>query len=143
MSSTDTQPDEAGAKPSTPEETPKAQHAFSRVTRDISDTELASPGARKLLLELLRRAEVEGAALASVRDRLNSADISNAKLEEQLKVRVANKVISMGCLAVGAAAIGYAPGLWSDTNHPSAAPFCLGFGIVLICVAIWAEVIRK
>src|ERR1700690_4227555 len=116
MLSSDAQPDEAGSKPITGEETPKSHRAFSRLKRELSDEELGSPGFQKLLLDYLAQADDENAALKSYRDRFHEADKRNGVLEKKLKTDTAAEVISMGSLAVGAAALGYAPSLWS-TSH--------------------------
>ena len=141
MPSSDVQPDEAGSRPITGEETPKSHRAFSRLKRELSDEELASPGVQKLLLDYLAQADDENATLRSYRDRFHEADKRNGVLEEKLKINTAAEVISMGSLAVGAAALGYAPSLWPTTPHGSY--FLLASGIVLIGVGILAKVVRR
>ena len=140
MPSFDTQPDEAGSNPITGEETPKSHRAFSRLKRELSDDELGSPGVQKLLLDYLAQAEDENATLKSFRDRFHEADKRNGVLEEKLKIDTSAEVISMASLAVGAAALGYAPSLW-PTPHDG--PFALTFGTVLIAAGILAKVIRR
>ena len=140
MPSFDAQPDEAGSRPITGEETPKSHRAFSRLKRELSDEELASPGVQKLLLDYLAQADDENATLRSYRDRFHEADKRNGVLEEKLKINTAVEVISMGSLAVGAAALGYAPSLWFT---PHGGQFVFAFGTVLIGVGILAKVIRR
>jgi hypothetical protein len=138
--SSDAQPDEAGSKPIVGDETPKSHRAFSRLKRELSDEELSSPGVQKLLLDYLAQADDENATLKSYRDRFHDADKRNGVLEEKLKTNAATEMISVGSLAVGAAALGYAPSLWST---PHGGLFALAFGTVLIVVGILAKVIRR
>jgi hypothetical protein len=141
VQTSDAQPDEAGSKPIPVEETAKSHRAFSRLKRELSDEELSSPGVQKLLLDYLAQADNEIAALKAFREQFHEADKRNGVLEEKLKINSAAEVISMGSLAVGAAALGYAPSLWSSTTHSG--PIALAFGIVLIIVGILAKVIRR
>ena len=136
----DIQPDEAGSKPITPEEAPKSHRALSRLKRELSDDELASPGVLKLLLDLLERAESENAELRSLREKYHQAEKRNGVLEEKLKTNTAVDAISMGCLAVGGAALGYAPSIWSSQLMGLIA---LLFGIVVTGVGIAAKVVRR
>lgn len=140
MPNPDAQPDEAGSKPITGDETPKSHRAFSRLKRELSDEELGSPGVQKLLLDYLAQADEENATLKSYRDKFHDADKRNGVLEEKRKTNSASEAISIGSLAVGAAALGYAPSLWST---PHGGYFALAFGAVLVSVGILAKVIRR
>jgi hypothetical protein len=138
MAETDLQPNDAEAKVTDPAETPKAHRAFDRLKRELSDDELASPGVHKLLLETLARAEDELSTLRAFRDKFHSADKGKGILEEKLKVRRASEAVSMGSLAVGSAALGYAPILTSTAYGGWVA---VAFGTVLIGVGIYAKVV--
>lgn len=134
----ETQPDEAGAQP-VAANTPKSRRALSRLKRELTDEELGSSGVQKMLLESLERAEEENSDLKSFRDKYYQADKLIGIVQEKLKVSVASEVVSMGSLAVGAAALGYAPSLWQ--TQPSGW-IVLTFGAVLTVVGIVAKVIR-
>jgi hypothetical protein len=139
MLQADIQPDEAGSRPTPTDETPKSRHALDRVTRELSDEELNSPGARKLLLDRLSQEEDEISSLKSFRERFHEADKRNGVLEEKLKKDTAVEVISTGTVAVGAAALVYAPELWS---HQPGGWIALAFGAILTLVGIAAKVMR-
>jgi hypothetical protein len=134
------QPDEAGSKPITTEEAPKSHRAFSRLKRELSDDELNSPGVQKLLLDYLAQADEEITTLKSFRDRFYETDKKNGILQEKLTANDAAEVVSTGSIAVGAAALGYAPSLW--TSQPTGW-LALTFGAVLTVVGISAKVIRR
>lgn len=140
MQSMDTQPNEVGSRPITVEEAPKSHRAFSGLKRELSDEELSSPGVPKLLLDYLAEANNDNATLKSFRDRFHEADKRNGVLEEKLKINAAAEAISMGSLAVGAGAMGYAPSLWST---PHGGPIVLTFGAILTIIGILAKVIRR
>ena len=93
-----------------------------------------------MLLDYLAQADDENATLRSYRDRFHEADKRNGVLEEKLKINTAAEVISMGSLAVGAVALGYAPSL---SSVPHGGQFAVAFGAVLIGVGILAKVIRR
>lgn len=132
------QPDDSGAKPVSSQE-PKTRRALSRLKRELTDEELNSSGVPKLLLDSLERAEEENAELKSFRDKYYESDKQKAILGEKLKTRVALEIVSTGCVAVGAAAIVYAPVGW---EHQPNGEIALGFGIVMTIVGIVAKVVR-
>jgi hypothetical protein len=136
----DTQPDEAGSKPITAEDVPKSRRALSRLKRELSDDDLASPGVQKLLLDSLERIEEENAGLKSLREKYHQADKQNGVLEEKLKTSTSVEIVSMGSLAVGAAALGYAPSAWA--SQPTGW-IALSFGVVLTAFGIAAKVVRR
>lgn len=134
----DVQPDEAGAQP-TESRTPKARRAFSGLKREVTDEELSQSGTQKLLLDTLERAEEENNTLKSYRDKYYKADRELAVVQEKFKTNTAAEVLSTGTIAIGGAALAYAPELF---KHEPAGTFCVVFGIVLIGVGIAAKRIR-
>lgn len=140
MTISDTQPEESGSKPVTVEDAPKAHRAFSRLKRELSDEDLASSGVQKLLLDYVAQADDEIAVLKSFRDKYYEADKRNAVLGEKGKVNIASEVISTGTIAIGAAAMAYAPSIWD--KQPTGA-IALLFGIALTVVGIGAKVIQR
>jgi len=138
MASNEVQPDEVGAEPVSISE-PKVRRALASLKRELTDEELASPGVQKLLLDLLQRAEEENVALKRFRDKYYESDKQKGILEEKLKRRVALEVISTAGVAVGAAAIVYAPVAWA---HEPGGAILLGFGLILTIGGVAAKGIR-
>jgi hypothetical protein len=139
MPSPEIQPDETGSKPVASDETPKTHRsAFARLTRELSDEDLDSPGARKLLLDRLAEAQDEIAILRSFRERFHEADKYNGMLQEKLKANTAAEVISVGALTIGAAIAGLTPTLW---KYQPDGWLCLGLGVALIVIGVVAKVI--
>jgi hypothetical protein len=132
------QPDDTGASPSlTPEN--KTGRALSRLKRELTDEELASPGALKMILEEIERQREENIALQSYRDKFYESDKQRAVMGEKIKSRLSVEIISTACLAIGAAAIGYAPAVWKA--QPSGW-IALAFGGVLMIAGIVSKAIK-
>src|ERR1043166_5032236 len=96
-------PDE---EPARPRETainlaPKGRQSLSRLRRELSDEELASPAVQRLLVEELETLEKEKAELLGYRDRFHAADKEVAILQEQKARSLAGEIISTACLDVG------------------------------------------
>jgi len=138
VSMNELQPDDAGATPATLPSN-KVGRALSRLKRELTDDELSSPGAQKLLLQELERLLDENGALQSYRDKFQVSDKQLAVARESLKRNVAAEVVSGGCLVIGAAALGYAPAAWS--SQPSGW-IALTFGAVLVVCGIVAKAIK-
>lgn len=133
------QPDESAAQVLGFMQAPKPRRALSRLKRELSDEELGSTGVQKLLLDSLEQAREENSELKSFRDKFYECDKQVGVLKEKFKTDVAVEVVSIGSLAIGAAAIVYAPVAWA---HQPDGWIALGFGIVLTIVGIVAKVIR-
>ncbi len=115
-------PERADLEPEVRPEEPEAPatkglRAFSRLRREVSEEELTSPGAVRLLLAHLDRTDEQVAELAGYRDRFYQADKERAILQERLKTKIAAEIIFATCLTVGAALIGFSPGLWSTAPY--------------------------
>ncbi len=132
------QPDESGAKPV---ETPvfKTRKALSRLKRELSEDDLATPGVQKMLVEELERAEEENRELEAFRNKFYTADKNLAVSEEKQKHWLSMEIISTGCIAIGAAALVYVPEAWKTQPNGWIA---LIFGGVLTLVGIVAKAIR-
>jgi hypothetical protein len=61
-------------------------------------------------------------------------------LEQKSRVSTAHEVISMSCITVGGAAIGYAPSIWS--SQPTGV-IALVFGVVLVVGGVVAKAIKS
>jgi hypothetical protein len=133
------QPDEAGAKPVTTPLAPKTRKALSRLKRELSDEELASPGVQKMLVEELEKVEEEKSDLSMFKEKFHQADKDLAVLKEKHRRYISAEIISGACLAVGAAALGYAPNVWA---HQPSGWLAVAFGVVLTVMGIAAKAIR-
>lgn len=140
MPTTDFQPDEAGSNPVITDESPKSRRAFASVTRELSDEDLRSAGVQKLLLDYLERAESENAGLRSFREKFYQAQTRIGVLEAKTAANRASDVVSLACITIGAAALGYAPSL---TSTALGGYISVLFGAVLIIAGIAAKVIRE
>ncbi len=139
MPQPDLQPDEAGAKPVTVDESPKSRPAFQSLKRDLTQDDLASPGVQKMLLDSVLQADIEISALRSFREKFHESDKQNAILGEKLKSNRAAEALSTGTIAVGAAAWGYAPAF---SASPTQQYVLVAFGLVLVVVGVIAKVAR-
>lgn len=92
-----------------------------------------------MLLEELERLGEENGILESFRDKFYASDRQLAVLIEKQKRNVSMEIISGSCLAVGAAALGYAPAVW-DTQPNGG--ITLVFGALLTIAGIWAKAIK-
>jgi len=138
MATNELQPDDAGATPALPQHN-KPRRALSRLKRELTDEELGSPGAQKMLLEELERLGEENSVLQSYRDKFHDSDKQLAVVNEKRRRDIAMEVLSGGCLTIGAAALGYAPAVWSA--QPSGW-ISLVFGAVLTIAGIIAKAIK-
>lgn len=133
----DLAPDETGATPVSGQE-PKSRKTFSRIKVELSDEELASPGVQKMIVEELGRCQDTISSMESYREKFYEVDKKLAIEVEKGKKNLATEIVSGGCLAVGSAAIGYAPSL---TSLPLAGYLAVAFAVVLIIVGVVAKAI--
>lgn len=137
MTGPEIQPEESGARPTTAP-TQKARKALSHLKRELSDDDLAQQGVQKLLIDKLDEVEEENVELRGYRERFHDTDKRLAVLTEKQRVRVSTEIISGASLAIGAAALGFAPAVWDKPEGLIVAIF----GAVLIILGIWAKAIR-
>ena len=135
MAINELQPDDAGATPAVPQHN-KSRRAFSRLKRELTDEELGSPGAQKMLLEELERLGEDNSVLQSYRDKFYDCDKHLTVANAKLKRTIGMEILSGGCVAIGAAAMGYAPAVW--TSQPTGW-ISLVFGAVVTVVGIAAK----
>jgi hypothetical protein len=88
------------------------RQAFSNIRRQLSETDLASPGVQKMLLEELDRAESQCEVAEGFRERFHTADKEAAILREKLKTANTVEVFFGLGVAIGSAMIGLAPYFW-------------------------------
>jgi len=120
---------------------PKSPRALSRVQRDLSDDELESPGARKLLLARLDEAEGQLSRLTDICDKYHEADKKVAVLSEKLKNHYFVEALYGAALSIGALLVGLSPTIWQ--SHPHVAYSLIAAGAVLMGGAIAAKVYWK
>jgi hypothetical protein len=115
------------------------RRSFSKLPRELSEKELASPAVQKMLVDEIERLETECDDLSSYRPKFHDADKRAAILEEKFKGKISIDILQTGCLTVGAAALGYAPSI--TTGQPSA-PMVAIFGVVLVIVGLAAKAVK-
>ncbi|MCH2451068.1 MAG: hypothetical protein MK198_13100 [Gracilimonas sp.] len=133
----DLEPSESSTE--TKKASPKGRRSLSNVKRELTEEELKSPAAQKLLVEELERVERERNELLDYRDNFYSVDKELSILQEKLNKNISIEVISSSCLAIGAAAIGLAPSIW---EHEPVGWYLVVFGGVLIIAGIVAKAIK-
>jgi hypothetical protein len=132
------QPEESGAI-ATPVQATKTRRALSGLKRELTDQELAEPGTQKMILEEIERLSDENGRLSSFEDDFHRVDKDLAVVKEKQKRNIAAEIVSGSCLAVGAAALGYAPAVWAS---PPSGAIALVFGAVLTISGIIAKAIK-
>ena len=118
----------------------KGRQAFRKITRELSDKDLANPAVQRLLLDELDRLEIENDQSRSYQRQFHETDKRVAVLEEKSKMTLGSDIVSLACLAIGAAALGYTPVLWD--SQPSGW-IALVFGFVLVGSGIAAKVVTR
>lgn len=130
------QPDEASES----EAAPKTRRSLGRVRRELSDEELGAPGVLKMLIGEIDRLERELLEACKFRESFHAADKRVGVLESKAKTSLAAEIISTSCAAVGSAALGFAPSIWSDQP---AGWLCIAFGSVLVLAALIAKWVQR
>lgn len=118
----------------------KRREAYKKLTRQLNDDDLKTPGALRLLLDNLDRLEAENTQLSAYREDFHAADKRVAILEEAKKTATALEVLSVGCLTVGAAAVGYASSLLAS-GLSGLMP--LAFGSMVIVTGVAAKMVKR
>jgi hypothetical protein len=117
------------------------RQAFKDIRRQLSESDLATPGVQKMLLEELQLAEDKCELLEAYVERYHDADKRAAVLDEKLSAQTAFDVLFNISFGVGCAIIGLAPFFWEMRG--SAGPLSLAVGIVLAAGATVASVKRR
>jgi hypothetical protein len=113
------------------------RQAFSNIRRQLSETDLASPGVQKMLLEELDRAESQCEVAEGFRERFHLADKEAAVLREKLKTVTAMEIFFGLGVAIGSILIGLAPYFW---DQQAKGELMLAIGAVVL---IGSAVARK
>ena len=118
----------------------RRRRSVAKLRRELSEDELSTPGVQKLLIDEIERLETENSLLSEYRDKYYDSDKSVAILEERDKKKVAVQVMSDACLAVGAAALGLTPFLWS--SGPLGLIMVV-FGVILIVGSAFTKFVGR
>lgn len=118
----------------------KSRSALTNIRREMSDEELSSPGALKLLVDRLDRAESQVTRLAEFQEKYYESDKEVAVLKERVKKKNSYEVLYSASLALGAVFIGLAPSAWKTQPY---GVLSLVTGVCLIILAVISKVVRK
>jgi hypothetical protein len=115
------------------------RRAFSHVRRELSEEEMSSPGARRLLLDNVDRLEDEVMTLRACREDFHRVDKRAAVLEEKLKDNIAVDVMYGVAIAAGFGLIGIVSNIW---DKPYATTI-LCVALILVVGGIAVKVIKR
>ena len=118
----------------------KGRQSFRQVRRELTEEELSTPAAQRLLLDELDRLDSENNELKSFQEKFHTADKKAGILDEKLNRHTALEILSSGSLLAGALALGYAPKVW-DTGPTG--PILVALGVILVAAGIWAKAVRS
>jgi hypothetical protein len=136
----DVEPEEpSGIEPSETVKPKSGRRSFSKLPRELSEKELASPAVQKMLVDEIERLEAECDDFSSYRPKFHDADKRAAILEEKFKGKISVDILQTGCLTVGAAALGYAP---SITTGQLSSWMVAVFGVVLVVAGLAAKAVK-
>lgn len=97
-----------------PTEGKKSRSALSKLRRDLSEDEISSPGALKLLLDKLDQLEIQVSELEDYRDKFYTADKNVAVLETRITKNTGFEILYGFSLSTGAIFCGLAPTAWKS-----------------------------
>lgn len=104
------------------------RQAFRDLKRELSDADLASSGAQKLLLDMLLSAETERDEYKEYLKSYYDANVRSQVLEERLKADITNETLFGVGVGIGGTIIGLAPTYW---DKPPAGVLALIVGLLL------------
>ena len=116
------------------------RQALRDLRRQLTDQDLTSPGAQKLLLDELERVDAECELLRGYVTRFHDADKRAAVLEERLRTQTALEVAFGVGVGVGGAIVGLAPSFWAS---PPRGYIALGVGLLLVLGGTVARVVKR
>jgi len=120
-------------------EAKKKRRATSKLRRELTEDELTSSGALRLLLDELDQSEQRVSELSEFQKCFYNADKEKAVLEERMRHSIASEIIFGTNLTLGALLIGLSPS-YEVTNLSE---YLIGIGILLIVGGIASRVVRK
>ena len=116
------------------------RQALKDLRRQLTDEDLASPGAQKLLLDELERADSDREILSGFVTRFHDADKRAAVLDEKLRANNSIEITFGVGVGLGGAIMGLAPAFW---NMQPLGYLTLAIGFFLIVGASVARMIKK
>jgi len=116
------------------------RQAFRDIRRQLTDTDLTSPGVQMLILDELERAESQCELLQVFVDRYHDADKRAAVLEERGRTARSVELLFGVGVGVGCAIIGLAPFFW---NNRAQGVLTLIVGAVLVAGAVIARSVKR
>ena len=129
-------------EPEVPTEEPiegkKARSALAKLRRDLSEDEITSPGALKLLLDKMDSLEISVSELSDYRDKFYDSDKRVAVLETILKKDSAAEYLYGFSLTVGAVFVGLSPSVW-DKQPYGVLSILLGISLIIGAVIFKAK----
>jgi len=118
----------------------KTRRSLSKLRRELSDDELTSPAVQRLLIDEIERLDRQVSDLETYRRGFYETEKRAAVLEQKVSVSRSSEIIFAVCLCVGAAALGYAPSLWS---HQPSGYLSIAFGAILIIGGAISRFVRQ
>jgi hypothetical protein len=115
------------------------RQAFRDLRRQLTESDLASPGVQKLILDDLEQSEVECEELRAYIERYHEADKRAGILEERLKPARAVEVFFGVGVGVGGIIMGLAPVFW--TQQPQGI-ISLVLGALLVIGSVIGRLVR-
>lgn len=116
-----------------------SRRSFAKLRRELSDEELASPAVQRMLIDEIEQLDLARIEGQQYRGRFHDADKQCAILQERFKTKVSVEILHVGCVTVGAAALGYAPSIWS--SQPTGWIVAI-FGGLLIVAGLAAKAVK-
>jgi len=136
----DLEPEEPGGERAPEAVKPvSGRRSFSKLPRELSEKELASPAVQKMLVDEIERLESECDEMSAYRPKFHEADKRAAIMDEKFKGKMAIEILHVGCVTVGSAALGYAPSI--TTGQPTAWMVAI-FGLVLVTAGLAAKAVK-
>lgn len=115
--------------------------ALRELRRELTEEDIKSSGAQKLLLDMLREADDELEELRPYVNRFHDADKNVAVLREKIKTHTAIEIFFGVGVGLGGTIIGLAPFLGS--TNPTYRTIAVIVGFVLMIGAIIGRAVKK
>jgi hypothetical protein len=139
----DVQPDQEPDEPNDAEIGVKkgtsGRKSFSKLRRELTDEELASPAVQRMLLDEIERLDDALVAHFQYRNKFHACDKQLGMLQEKFKSKISVEIIHAACIAVGGAAVGYGTSNW---GVQPAGWLALVFGAVLLIAGVVARAVK-
>ncbi len=117
---------------------PAGQQAFRKISRELTEQDLANAAVQKLLLSEIDRLGIENEKYKHYVERFHEADKKVAVLEQKSRTALALDIVFGGCLTVGGLLFG--PALTDQPDQPF--DWSVGiFGAVTLIIGIAAKAV--